>query len=82
MSRCNVPIKETDLTRMALIGGMKDRSLAEKALADNYDLKTTIDTMKTRESSKAKAYQQARRRLKDSGVTRLGRIPWRRRSTD
>ena len=50
-----VPIKETDLTRMALIGGMKDRSLAEKALAENYELKTTIDTMKTRESSKANA---------------------------
>lgn len=49
------PIKETDLTRMALIGGMKDRSLAEKALAENYELKTTIDTMKTRESSKANA---------------------------
>ena len=49
------PIKETDLSRMALIGGMKDRSLAEKALAENYELKTTIDTMKTRESSKANA---------------------------
>ena len=49
------PIKETDLARMALIGGMKDRSLAEKALAENYELKTTIETMKTRESSKANA---------------------------
>ena len=54
-------IKEEDLTRMALmvggrialIGGMKDRSLVEKALAANYDLKTTIDTMKTRECSRA-----------------------------
>ena len=51
----SVPIKEEDLTRMALIGGMKDRSLAEKALAENYDLKTTIATMKTRECSKANA---------------------------
>ena len=51
----SVPIKEEDLTRMALIGGMKDRSLAEKALAENYNLKTTIDTMKTIESSKANA---------------------------
>ena len=51
----SVPIKEEDLTRMALIGGMKDRSLAEKALAENYNLKTTIDTMKTRECSKANA---------------------------
>ena len=49
------PIKETDLARMALIGGMKDRSLAEKALAENYELKTTIETMKTRESIKANA---------------------------
>ena len=49
------PIKETDLARMALIGGMKDRSLAEKALAENCELKTTIETMKTRESSKANA---------------------------
>jgi NADH pyrophosphatase NudC (nudix superfamily) len=46
----SVPIKEEDLTRMAPIGGMKDRLLAE-----NYNLKTTIDTMKTRESSKANA---------------------------
>ena len=51
----SVPIKEEDLTRMALIGGMKDRSLAEKALAENYDLKTTIATIKTRECSKANA---------------------------
>ena len=28
------PIKEEDLTRMAAIGGMKDRSLARKALAE------------------------------------------------
>ena len=26
-----------------MIGGMKDGSLAEKALAENYDLKTTTD---------------------------------------
>ena len=50
-----VTIKETDLARMALIGGMKDRSLAENALSENYELKTSIETMKYRESSKANA---------------------------
>ena len=49
------PITETDLKRMVLIGGMKDRALAEKALAEKYDLKTTIETMQTRETSKANA---------------------------
>ena len=39
------PIKETDLTRNHM----------EKALAENYELKTTITTMKTREYSKANA---------------------------
>ena len=48
-------IMEENLTRMALIGGMNDRSLVEKALAVNYDLKTTIDTMKTRECSRGEA---------------------------
>ena len=46
------PIEEEDLTRMALIDGMKDRSLAGKALAENYELKIMIDPMKTRECSK------------------------------
>ena len=49
------PITEEDLVRMALIGGMRDRTLAEKVLAENYNLKTTITVMKTRETSKANA---------------------------
>ena len=49
------PVTEEDLVRMALIGGMRDRTLAEKALAENYNLKTTITVMKTRETSKANA---------------------------
>ena len=40
---------------MALFGGIKDKSLAERVLAENYDLKTTIDTMKIRECSRANA---------------------------
>ena len=34
------PIKEEDLIRMALIGGMKDRGLAEKALAEKYNFRS------------------------------------------
>ena len=49
------PIKEEDLIMMALFGGIKDKSLAESVLAENYDLKTTIDTMKIRECSRANA---------------------------
>ena len=40
---------------MALFGGIKDKCLAERVLAENYDLKTTIDTMKIRECSRANA---------------------------
>ena len=40
---------------MALFGGIKDKSLAESVLAENYGLKTTIDTMKIRECSSANA---------------------------
>ena len=65
------PIKETDLTRMALIGGMKDRNLAEKALAENYELKTTIETMKTRESSKANALAMRGLAAGTEGVKRV-----------
>ena len=49
------PIKEEDLIMMALFGGIKGKSLAESVLAENYDLKTTIDTMKIRECSRANA---------------------------
>ena len=49
------PIKEEDLIMMALFGWIKGKSLAESVLAENYDLKTTIDTMKIRECSRANA---------------------------
>ena len=48
-------MKEEDLLMMALFGGIKDKSLAERVLAENYDLKTTIDTIKIRECSRANA---------------------------
>ena len=50
-----VPITEEDLKRLALIAGFKDRSLAEKCLGEEYDLKQVIATAITRESSKANA---------------------------
>jgi hypothetical protein len=56
LCRANVKrITEDDLARMALIAGFRDRNLAEKALAEEYDLKTTIQVAVTRETSKANA---------------------------
>ena len=56
LCRANDPvITEDDLLRMCLIVAFKDRNLAEKALAENYDLKTTIQVAVTRESSKSNA---------------------------
>ncbi len=49
------PITEEDLKRLALIAGFRDRSLAEKCLGEEYDLKQVIATAITRESSKANA---------------------------
>merc|ERR1712015_202836 len=48
-------ITEDDLKRLALIAGFKDRSLAEKCLGEEYDLRQVIATAVTRESSKANA---------------------------
>ena len=56
LGRANNPvITEDDLLKMCLIFAFKDRNLAEKALAENYDLKTTIQVAVRRESSKSKA---------------------------
>ena len=56
LCRANDPvITEDDLLRICLIVAFKDRILAEKALAENYDLKTTIQVAVTRESSKSNA---------------------------
>ena len=44
-----------DAIRVAALAGMKDRNLAEKALAEKYSLHTLISTGSTRETSKATA---------------------------
>ena len=50
-----IAITEDDLKRLALIAGFKDRSLAEKCLGEEYNLRQVIATAVTRESSKANA---------------------------
>ena len=42
-----------DMKRISLLGGLKDRTLAEKALAKEYGLKQIIQAAVNRESSKA-----------------------------
>ena len=57
LTRTNtVSITEGDLTRMVLIGGIKDRLLAEKVLAKNSDLKNTVRLIIQKESSKVNAH--------------------------
>ena len=48
-------ITEDDLKRLALIAGFRDRSLAEKCLGEEYDLRQVIATAITRESFKSNA---------------------------
>jgi len=47
------PLTSEDLKRMSLLAGMKDKTLAEKAIAEEYDLKQVIQAGINRESSKA-----------------------------
>ena len=47
------PITSADLQRMSLIAGIKDRTLAEKALTEGYTLKQLITAAINRESSRA-----------------------------
>ena len=49
------PITEDDLVKMTMIAGMNDRILAEKVLAEDLDLKRTIQAAVTKENSKANA---------------------------
>ena len=49
------PLTGEDLKRISLIAGMRDRTLAEKALAEEYSLTDVIKTGITREASKANA---------------------------
>ena len=46
-------ITSDDLKRISLIAGIKDRTLAEKALAEEYNLKQVIQAAANRENSKA-----------------------------
>ena len=48
-----MPLNSHDMQRMSLIAGMKDRTLAEKAIAEEYTLKQVIQAGVNRESSKA-----------------------------
>jgi hypothetical protein len=67
-------IHEDDLIRMALLAGFKDRNLAEKALAEEFDLKMTIQVASTRETSKANARaMQALTGDAEAEVKRIGR---------
>ena len=43
------------MKRISLLGGLKDRTLAEKALAEEYSLKQIIHAAVNRESSRANA---------------------------
>ena len=47
------PLNSADLQRMSLIAGMRDRTLAEKAIAEEYSLTQVIQAGVNRESSKA-----------------------------
>ena len=47
------PITSEDLKRMSLVAGMKDRTLAEKAIAEEYTLHQLIQAGVNRESSRA-----------------------------
>ena len=49
------PFTRDDAIRVAALAGMKDRNLAEKALAEKYSLQILISTGSTRETSKATA---------------------------
>ena len=62
-------ITEDDLVRMALVAGFKDCTLAEKVLAEEYDLRTTIQLAVTRENSKANV--EAMQGKQAEGVRRM-----------
>ena len=56
LCRAEEKISSDDLKRMSLLAGLKDnRTLAEKALAEEYSLKQVIQAAVNRESSKANA---------------------------
>jgi hypothetical protein len=73
-------IHEDDLIRMALLAGFNDRNLAEKALAEEFDLKTTIQVASTRETSKANA--RAMQALGGDAEVEVKRVGRRRSRTE
>ena len=67
------PFTRDDAIRVAALAGMKDRNLAEKALAEQYSLKTLVSTGSTRETSKATADALQGRGASGISVNRLAR---------
>ena len=61
-----------DLQRISLLGGLKGRTLAEKALAEEYSLKQIIQAAVNRESSRADG--EALRNRPTGNVNRLDEI--------
>ena len=58
-----------DMKRISLLGGLKDRTLAEKAIAEEYDLKRIIEAASNRENSRTNA--EAMRNRPTGNVHRL-----------
>ena len=58
-----------DMKRISLLGGLKDRTLAEKAIAEEYDLKKIIEMASNRENSRTNA--EAMRNRPTGNVHRL-----------
>ena len=59
---------------MALIAGFKDRTLAEKCLGEEYDLKQVVATAITRESSKANAEAVNVQENSSTGVKKVAQV--------
>ena len=69
---------------MALIAGFKDRTLAEKCLGEEYDLKQVVATAITRESSKANAEAVKVQENSSTGFKKVAQVgeDWRTPSAD
>ena len=61
-----------DMTRISLLGGLNDRILAEKVLAEEYSLKQIIQAVVNRESSRDNA--EALRNRPTGNVNRLDEV--------
>ena len=65
-----MPLTSDDLRRIALIAGMNDRTLAEKAMAEEYNLEKVITTGLSRETSRANAEA-----MQSKPTARVNRLP-------